>query len=287
LSQTLGLQAFRLKVGEALPPERFDLYVFDGQTISGTLPAADLLLINPPSNELFQVSGTFTNTSPVRLIDDPLTRFVDWSGVHLLEAERVELPTWARPLVQSDGGALVFVGEAGGRRVAVLTFDLHNSDLPLQVSFPILMANLLGYLSPAQAFSTDGLRPGQPLSIKPGAADQAITVVDPAGQAFPIAASESGAVFVDTLRLGLYTVRSDQRELGQFAVNLFDPNESRIGPSASIRVGRSDVSASARAAVGQYEIWPWLAALGLLILIAEWWIYHRGTRLRLKATAGP
>ncbi|HEY5987685.1 MAG TPA: hypothetical protein VIV12_15115, partial [Streptosporangiaceae bacterium] len=79
----------------------------------------------------------------------------------MLKARQVTAPNWARVLVDSDGGPLVLAGETGGRRVAVLTFDLHDSDLPLQVTFPVLMANLLNYLVPAQAFSApDGLRPG-------------------------------------------------------------------------------------------------------------------------------
>ena len=31
--------------------------------------------------------------------------------------------------------------------------------------------------------------------------------------------------------------------------------------------------------VGQWEFWPWLAGIALLILALEWWVHHRGTRL--------
>ena len=78
---------------------------------------------------------------------------------HMKQANQVAVPDWARVLVEAQGGPLVFAGETGGRRVAVLTFDLHDSDLPLQVAFPVLMSNLLNYLAPAQPFSApDGLR---------------------------------------------------------------------------------------------------------------------------------
>ncbi|MCC6188951.1 MAG: hypothetical protein IT318_07945, partial [Anaerolineales bacterium] len=76
-----------------------------------------------------------------------------------------------------------------------------------------------------------------------------------------------------------YRVFSNQAQLGAFAVNLFEPSESDIRPAASIRIGRSDVAAAPRAAQGQLETWPWLAGLAFLLLLLEWWLYHRGVTL--------
>jgi len=83
---------------------------------------------------------------------------------------------------------------------------------------------------------------------------------------------------------GVYTVVSDQSVLGSFAVNLFNPGESNIRPAQVIRIGKSDVAASAREERGQLEIWPWLAAAAFALLLVEWWIYHRG--LTLPAAPG-
>ncbi len=279
LSEPLGLKPFRLKAGQPLPAEPFDLYAVDGP-ITGTLPAGDLLLVNPGPSALLSVGGTFTQTAPVRVADDPLTRYVDWSSVHLLRARRVEAPEWARVLVESPGGPLLLAGETGGRRVAVIAFDLHDSDLPLQVTFPVLMANLLNYLAPPQAFSApEGLRPGQTLSIKPRGGDEALAVTAPDGRTYTVRPTEAGVVFLETTQLGLYSVASNQGSLGVFAVNLFDPAESAIRPAAAVRLGRVEVPASERQAQGEYELWPWLAALAFALLLLEWWVYHRGTTL--------
>ncbi len=280
LSGSLGLQPFKLKQDQPLPPEPFDLYVFDS-VITDTLPTADLLLVNPASSQLFEVGGFFTNTKLVRVAEnDPLTRFIDWSGVNILQAHRVTVPDWARVLVEAEGGPLVFVGEVGGRRVAVITFDLHDSDLPLKITYPVLMANLITYLSPAQAFSApDGLRPGAALTIKPSGGATAITIVDPHGLSYVAPVTATGVVFADTLTLGVYQVLSEQGALGRFSVNLFDPLESRIRPAAAITVGRVAVTAAAPQAEGQLEIWPWLAAAAFVLLLVEWWLYHRGVTL--------
>jgi len=286
-----GLQPFRLTPNAAFPTDPFDLYVFDS-VITGThsagsgqaLPAADLLLINPPTNPLFTMGATFTNTAVANIAtNDPLTQYLDWSSVHILKARAVTVPTWARVLVEAEGGPLVFAGETGGRRIAVVTFDLHDSDLPLQVAYPILMSNLINYLAPAQAFSaSDGLRPGETLTIKPAGGDTAIAIDDPNGVRYAAPATEAGVIFADTYALGVYQVVSNQSLLGTFAVNLFNPAESNIRPAPTIYIGRSKVNASAREAQGQLEIWPWLAGLAFLLLFIEWWVYHRGSMIPAK-----
>ncbi len=274
LAVQMGFQPFRLRSGQPLPPDPFNLYVIDGP-ITGTLPAGDLLLVNPSSNPLFAVGGVFTNTAGARAVQtEPLAQFVDWSGVHLLQAHQVDLPAWAHVVVQSPGGPLVFAGQVDGRRVAVFTFDLHDSDLPLQVTFPVLMSNLLNYLAPPQSFSApDGGQPGQPVTIKTSGGEPNLSIQDPSGARRPVPSDGS---FSDTGLLGVYTLYSNQTVLGHFAVNLFDPSESNIQPQPSIRIGRSDVTASGAQEQGQLEIWPWLAAAAFVVLLLEWWVYHRG-----------
>lgn len=291
LASLPGVQAFRAAPGVPLPTDPFDLYVSDSISETVAPAGAELLIVNPISTTLFSVGGTFTNTQLTHVAaDDPLTRYLDWSQVSVLQARRVDVPDWARVLVDSEGGPLVFAGETGGRRVAVLTFRLQDSDLPLQLAFPVLMSNLMAYLAPAQAFSApDGLLPGETLLIRPAGGDAAIAIDDPTGERFQAPATEAGVLFANTDRLGLYTVVSTQRVVGQFAVNLFNPGESTIAPAAQLTIGQSAVTATPANETGQLELWPWLAAIALLILLIEWYVYHRGTlppqRIQRKGAA--
>jgi Ca-activated chloride channel homolog len=89
---------------------------------------------------------------------------------------------WARPLVTAAGGPLLLIGEQGGQRIALLTFDLRASDLPLQIAFPILMANITNWLSPGRAFDAPtGLQPGEPVQILPTAGTTAVLIQKPDG----------------------------------------------------------------------------------------------------------
>lgn len=261
-----------------LPDDPFDLYVFDG-ILPDPLPPANMLVIDPPSNKLFDVQDIFSDMTDIQVTDGPVTRFVDWDTVHVSRAKQVSLPAWGQTLVDSNHGPLVFSGEYGGHRIAVITFNLHDSDLPLQVAFPILFANIIQYLSPTSAFDANAdLLPGDYLAIRPDPSIEALQITAPSGNAFHYTPSEEGIFFSETSEPGIYEVNymgAGEQSADFFAVNLFAPEESDIEPAQSIRVGKNEIPRTAETALGKHDLWPWLAAGGLLFLIAEWGIYHR------------
>ena len=266
----------------------FDLFIFDGAPLPETPPAGDMLIINPPGSTsvgepMFTVTGAFSNTTVTRLADSPLLQFVDWSGIDVRQAQTVSAP-WAQTLVASEGGPLLLAGEQGGYRVVIMTFDLHDSDLPLQIAFPVLVANITGWLSPGQVFDAPGgLQPGDPVQITPGASTTAVLVEKPSGETWTEAVEEGGMLFADTDQLGLYNVilrdTSGDRSAGSFAVNLFSPLESEIRPATAIQLGQRAVEAPSETEVGQRELWPLLVAAAFVILTVEWWVHFRGMRL--------
>ena len=285
-----GVEAFKAMPDSDLAGDDFDLYVFDGAPLPDPAPAADMLIINPQPGDtaasseeaLFSVTGTFSNTVAIRLADSPLLQFVTWRDVHVRRAQAVSAP-WAQPLVTAEGGPLILIGERNGRRLAIFTFDLRDSDLPLQIAFPILMANITGWLNPGRAFDAPtGLQPGAPVTIAPGASTTAVSVQKPDGSTWSADVGEEAIIFSETDQLGLYAVslRDDGgvRPAGGFAVNLFSPAESRIQPASSVRIGQTTVETTADGDVGQRELWPWLLGAAFFVLLAEWWVHHRGAQ---------
>jgi Ca-activated chloride channel family protein len=280
------LQAFRAlpqKDGSLkMPTDEFDLYIFDG-IVPDDLPFKPTLFINPPSNSVLRVDGVFSNTTSARVIDSPVTRNVNWNNVHVREAQHIIPPQWAKTLIDSEGGPLVLVGDTGVRRVGALTFDLHDSDLPLQVTFPILLVNLINYLAPGRSFTApDGLHPGDSLIIRPDAEVSTVAIASPSNQVYTVRPAEGSVIFKDTSELGAYAITSisgEQQTVDYFAVNLFDPHESDIRPVETLRIGQSQISAAPATEQGWQEWWPWLAAVALLILLIEWWVYHGRRKL--------
>jgi hypothetical protein len=290
-----NVQVFLARPDQSLLAEQtdeFDIIVFDRVPLPEELPQANLLLIDPamPIGEEERVTrlplivdGYFENTNVVRLSDNPLLQFVDWGNVNVRRARLLEAP-WARTLVAGEGGPLLLSGQHEGRRTVILTFALQESDLPLQIAFPVLIANITDWLSPGQPIETaESLLPGEPIFLRPGLTASAAAVIKPDGEIWTTEIGAEPTIFAETGELGVYEVRyrdnSGESSAGHFAVNMSESIESDIGPKESLKIGQIEVTNAGRNDTGQQELWPWFLATTLVILMLEWWIYHRGSRL--------
>lgn len=286
-----GVEAFKTGPGGELTTQPYDFYVFDSVPLPEELPDADLFVINPQPSPAaasdpdfpLQVTGSFSDTVAVRVADSPLLTFVDWRNVHIRQAQQVSAP-WAQSLVSAEGGPLLLTGERNGHRWAILSFDLRQSDLPLQIAFPVLIANITNWLSPGQAFDTAAtLQPGDPVSLAPGGTTSVVRVQKPDETTWTAEVTDQPLVFNETDQLGVYRVflqdETGTRPGGRFAVNLFSPAESKIQPQPAVAFLAAETEATAQEEVGQRELWPWLLAAAIIVLIIEWWVHYRGARL--------
>ena len=291
LEQVLrSLPGVELTVGDTergLPATDYDLYVLDGWT-PPILPRADLLIVNPPqSTALYTVGATSEQTTnPTVRKEDPRMTFVDFSGVNLLKFKQVRA-AWAQPLIAVDGGPLLLAGTTEDRQIAILTFDLRDSDLPLQIQYPILMSALLNWFSPQDVIdqaAANGLTVGDSVAINPAADSDSVRITLPDGSTRTLAYHQKDrrCSFAETTTPGLYTVEvlrgGEVAQTAAFAVNLFDAGESDIAPQPTITLGATTVTQTTEAEIGQREFWSLLAALALLVLLIEWVVYHRRMR---------
>jgi hypothetical protein len=190
--------------------DEFELIVFE-RYLPPTLPSTPTLAIAPPrSSELGRVTGTLEgpgigSASP----DEPVLRYVDLSTTHIAEAREMVLPEWARTVIPGPRGApLLYAGERDGVRSAVLAFEPRQSDLPLQVAFPILLANLTGELFGGSGAPPEAVRPGEPVTLPVPAGASGVRVERPDGTSVDLAPGTLGGLsvtFTQTEQLGVYT----------------------------------------------------------------------------------
>ena len=264
----------------------YGLLVFD-RFVPPSPPNVPALYVGPHGDGAF---GTVSGTVDAPLLDrtdpdDPLLRYVDLSTLHVGRAARLVLTDGMRPAVgATTGDPLVAAGTVDGTAVALLTFALGDSDLPLQVAFPLLTSNLVDFLLPP----VDGvLPPSQPLDeAMPLALDPSITAVsltDGAGTTrIPLIAGRGTLPAAETV--GLRELRTeDGTSLGRTAANLFDPGESAVAPGDPVRIeemGRPATGAAVEQPARVEWWWP-LAVIALALLLVEWLLFHRPGRRAL------
>ena len=123
----------------AVEADRFDIIVFDNY-LPPLLPRGNLLVVNPPDRGPYRTTGSVSRprvTSWDR--EDPILSFVDLRDLNISRASKLDVPRWAKPLITAaDGTPLMVAGQDGDRRVAILPFDLQQSNLWTMSAFPIL-----------------------------------------------------------------------------------------------------------------------------------------------------
>jgi hypothetical protein len=286
------------------------LTVFDGELPNiDDYPSGALLFIGPlRSTPFFSVTGALT-FEPAGLaprpvtVDDPLLRFVDVQDIAIQTAAHIPLPEWGRPVIvarshqihgqgEQHSSPLLIVGQRETRRLAVLAFDLRDSDLPLRVAFPLLLANLVDYLTPGVGNALpEQVSPGQPLLIPLPPQAQAGVITCPQGNRVRLTPENGSVRFADTTTPGVYTVTWEDAEtdtptrIGRFAVNGYSALESDIAPRAQLGITSTDreIAVTHDHTAARREWWRPLAWTALTLLIVEWLIQYRGSLVFIAA----
>jgi Ca-activated chloride channel family protein len=272
----------------SIDPDQYDVVIFDG-FLPEVLPRGSVLVVNPPESSLFTIEGE-VRRPPIRRWqrDDPILQFVDLRDVAIARAQRIVPPGWARTIVESDdpsasgrAAALMLAGELDGRRMVVLPFDLRQSNLPLSAAFPILMANIVGYLEPGGQVGLRELHPGDSITLTPLPQTEELNIRRPNGPNRIIRTDGRPVVFDETREPGLYLV--SQRAAGQtlleqpFAINASNEQESDTRPRPVVLGDGRALTAGAPAALVPVnrEFWLYLIPPVLGLLLFEWFWFHR------------
>ncbi|HEY7915320.1 MAG TPA: VWA domain-containing protein [Blastocatellia bacterium] len=251
----------------------FDCVIADGATGAGLLASGlPALAIDPPSVEGLWQTFEPRATPQVTSVDGshPVNSFLTYGDLNIESAPRRETAGWLRPIVTGGDGGLIWAGEGAGRRLVVLGFSLAQSDLPLKVEFPILLANSIAWLAGREA-DTDqrAVRAGEPVTIK--SATGQISITTPEGNDRQVEIRDGSGIFADTLRAGTYRVAGGQG----FAVSLLSESETDTAPKDSIRTRAGEVAGQTEEFTSEREVWRWIALIALIVLMFEWRVYHK------------
>lgn len=265
---------------EALPRvlEANQFLIFNGVQPPPLRRGNFLLLHTTPQDLRLHAEGTVQRPQVLDWQrEHPLLQFVDLSNLTIEDALVIRPHGGAQSLVDSAYTSLISVLDEPQLRLVALGFDLLRSDLPLRVAFPILMQNIVRWLSPQREERSAGMaQAGMPHTLFFDTPMAQVTVQDPHGNQREYRPTGNPWVFSDTQRVGVYIVRAGDTK-HYLVVNLLDEVESDLTPSRPLLTftPQSLPGSTRPAGVVETPLWMYGLLAGVGLLLGEWYLWCR------------
>ena len=249
--------------------DNYDLYVFDGVTADIIPSKGSILFINPSSNEFFNVTSGGEGGEAKAVIGE-VSKYLEDTTFTAAKYNSIEIPYYGKGFLNIDEDFIGFKGEVDGRKIAALSFDLHNSDFPLKKEFPILMYELGENLISSGMVYSSNYKAGEKIIAKGLSLDSNITLTYPNGDTEEIT---SGDEIKEDSQIGVYRLETeDEKEL--FSVNF--PSEKEGNTNAS-NISESENVVSSKADLKRgLNLYPLIIILAIAVVAFEWIMYKRG-----------
>ena len=222
----------------------------------------NVLLIHAEMDEYVVLGPETDLAAPIDVVspDSPLLAGIDASSVRVASIPVANDLSDGVVVLEQDHNPLLIVWQEADRTVAFVGPDLMSTNLPVIIDFPVLVRNFVTSLIRLPAQSDYAWREtGDAVSLEGRGSLQEL--LDPAGRA--VALPDAANVF-HPLSPGHYQLRTD-RGTYPLAVNVSTEESRELAAGTLV-----DQATQVRLMdVALRPLWPWLAALGIVILLAE------------------
>lgn len=240
---------------------------------------------HPSSSE----AATLVNTSPV-IHAHPITQYFSMEDTYISVVKELSSGELGSHdvLVEYGGAPVILAGMNEQKPFLRFAFAMQDSDLPLRATFPILMMQSIEYMTSGSGKQLGQMLVGsQPtISLLAGTSSSYWNKID--GKVEGEAESSSNIPLLSDQPInapslpGVYELveQNEDREIVQRRIAIVNGDSSEYMSeiiTPYLQQGNSSVQADVGAGTsGWSSLIPWLAALLLLLIVAEWEVYRRG-----------
>ena len=244
----------------------------------------------------------------------PILQHVHLENVQIGTAYQVTPPSTAQVLARSFESPVLFIDVNPNRKVVFAAINILESDLPLRIAFPVIIANTIQWFQQRSEILEYHLHTGEVLkqqieSIKaisqpelktetdsPESTPKVVKITGPEDQTWELPVEGDALLFEQTQRAGFYELKiaaaadstseeaqpppetSDATEDNSgtvWAVNLADATESHIGADPAVEELTKESVAQSSAVLLRYPPWVYLVFLAVGLSVVEWFLYQR------------
>ena len=244
----------------------------------------------------------------------PILQHVHLENVQIGTAYQVTPPSTAQVLARSFESPVLFIDVKPNRKIVFAAINILESDLPLRIAFPVIIANTIQWFQQRSEILEYHLHTGEILkqridsigaiselglkteSDSPESTSKLVKITGPEDKTWELPIEGDALLFEQTLRAGFYKLKvseaadstsaeeqpspevSDPTEDNSgtiWAVNLADAAESHIGADPAVEDLTEASVAQSGAALLRYPPWVYLVFLAVGLSVVEWFLYQR------------
>ena len=243
----------------------------------------------------------------------PILQHVHLENVQIGTAYQVTPPSTAQVLARSFESPVLFIDVNPNRKVVFAAINILESDLPLRIAFPVIIANTIQWFQQRSEILEYHLHTGEVLKQQiesidaisqpelktetdsPESIPKVVKITGPEDQTWELPVEGDALLFEQTQRAGFYELKiaaaadstaeaqpppeaSDATEDNSgtiWAVNLADATESHIGADPAVEELTKESVAQSSAALLRYPPWVYLVFLAVGLSVVEWFLYQR------------
>jgi hypothetical protein len=265
-------------------PANDGLLVLDG-FIPATRPQGNVLWIDPPPERPpVPIRERLEHPTDLRWIpDQPLTQGIRARNAQIESASIFDAgPGDIRVAEVEKGPVMIARTDASGKtRMAAIGFNPFAGAMRYELTTPLLLANILRWMAPDVFRDVDvGTRSAGAVTAPiPASVDRnSIQVLTDSGTSLPFNVRDRAVQFFtgEPARVRVLAGNSER----VFSLTLPEMWDAKWTPPANVRHGIPAWNDSLRR---NRVLWPFLAVLGLALLMTEWIVYgsYRTSRLRI------
>ena len=244
----------------------------------------------------------------------PILQHVHLENVQLGTAYQVTPPSTAQVLARSFESPVLFIDVNPDRKIVFAAINILESDLPLRIAFPVIIANTIQWFQQRSEVEEYHLHTGEVLKQRidsidatfelgpktetdsPESTPKLVKITGPEDKTWELPIEGDELLFEQTQRAGFYELNlseaadatseeeqpppeaSDSTEDSSgtlWAVNLADATESHIGTDPAVEDLTKESVAQSRAVLLRYPPWVYLVFLAVGLSVVEWFLYQR------------
>ena len=299
----------------------YQVVIFDRYSPS-TLGDGNYMFIYPPaaSSETanpelkFHIGGALETP----IITDwerthPILQHVHLENVQIGAAYQVTPPSTAQVLARSFESPVLFIDVTPNRKIVFAAINILESDLPLRIAFPVIIANTIQWFQQRSEIQEHHLRTGEVLKQRIESVDATIQpelktetdsppgtpklakITGPGDKTWEIPIERDELLFDQTQRVGFYELKiseavdataedasppaasepTEEDSGTVWSVNLADETESHIGTDPAVEDLLEASVTPGGAALLRYPPWVYLVFLAVGLSVVEWFLYQR------------